>query len=67
VFHQWQTFSRGVEQVSSLFGLLDLLPYGRQEQWQDVPDGWPQSPTFTRWASAEDVADWYGAAARDSD
>jgi predicted dithiol-disulfide oxidoreductase (DUF899 family) len=61
VFHQWQTFSRGVEQISSLFGLLDLLPYGRQEQWQDVPEGWPQSPTFTRWASSEDIAEWYGA------
>jgi predicted dithiol-disulfide oxidoreductase (DUF899 family) len=28
------------------FNLLDLSPYGRQEKWEDSPDGWPQSPTM---------------------
>jgi hypothetical protein len=22
--------------------LLDLMPYGRQETWEDSPPGWPQ-------------------------
>jgi hypothetical protein len=22
---------------------------GRQEEWQDVPDGWPQAPTYSHW------------------
>ena len=38
------------------FALIDLLPYGRQEEWQDSPEGWPQSPTYSRWAPAEAFA-----------
>jgi hypothetical protein len=41
--------------------LIDLLPYGRQEEWQDSPDGWPQSPTYSRWAGSEEIARAYGA------
>jgi predicted dithiol-disulfide oxidoreductase (DUF899 family) len=26
--------------------ILDLAPYGRQEDWEDSPDGWPQHPTY---------------------
>jgi predicted dithiol-disulfide oxidoreductase (DUF899 family) len=26
-------------------GILDLTPYGRQEDWEDSPPGWPQNPT----------------------
>ena len=40
---------------------IDLLPYGRQEEWQDSPEGWPQSPTYSRWASSEDIAALYGS------
>ncbi|PYE50447.1 DUF899 family protein [Deinococcus yavapaiensis] len=36
------TTGRGVEAMSSYFGYADLLPYGRQELWQQVPPGWPQ-------------------------
>jgi hypothetical protein len=41
--------------------LIDLLPYGRQEEWQDSPEGWPQSPTYSRWAESQDIATAYGA------
>lgn len=60
VYHCWQTFSRGIEQVSPLFGLLDTLPYGRQEVWQDGPDGWPQFPTYSKWATSQQLAALYG-------
>jgi predicted dithiol-disulfide oxidoreductase (DUF899 family) len=46
----------GVEQLSHTFPLIDLLPYGRQEEWQDVPEGWPQSPTYSRWWGSERYA-----------
>jgi predicted dithiol-disulfide oxidoreductase (DUF899 family) len=26
----------------SAYGLLDMTVYGRQEAWEDSPDGWPQ-------------------------
>ena len=56
VYLAYNTQGRGTEQLGHTFGLLDLLPYGRQEEWQDVPDGWPQSPTYSRWAPSEAFA-----------
>jgi predicted dithiol-disulfide oxidoreductase (DUF899 family) len=60
VYRTWHTSGRGTEQLSYAFALIDLLPYGRQEEWQDSPEGWPQSPTYTRWARSEDIAALYG-------
>lgn len=60
VYRLWHTDGRGSEQLSYSFGLLDVLPYGRQEEWQDVPDGWPQAPTYSKWVSSKDVAASYG-------
>ncbi|UXY19753.1 DUF899 domain-containing protein [Streptomyces cynarae] len=60
VYRTWHTNGRGTEQLSHSFALIDLLPYGRQEEWQDSPEGWPQSPTYSRWASSEDIAALYG-------
>jgi predicted dithiol-disulfide oxidoreductase (DUF899 family) len=53
-YRTYNTQGRGVEQVSHTFPLIDLLPYGRQEEWQDSPIGWPQSPAYSRWAPSED-------------
>jgi predicted dithiol-disulfide oxidoreductase (DUF899 family) len=63
VYRTWHTSGRGVEQLSHSFALVDVLPYGRQEEWQDVPDGWPQSGTGSRWASSETIAGRYGSGA----
>jgi predicted dithiol-disulfide oxidoreductase (DUF899 family) len=60
VYRTWHTNGRGTEQLSHSFALIDLLPYGRQEEWQDSPEDWPQSPTYSRWASSEDIAALYG-------
>jgi predicted dithiol-disulfide oxidoreductase (DUF899 family) len=46
VFHTWQTFNRGEEPFMVVFDLLDLTPYGRQEIWEDSPEGWPQKPPY---------------------
>jgi len=56
VYRTYNTQGRGTEQVSHTFPLIDLLPYGRQEAWQDVPDGWPQGPTYNRWLGSEAYA-----------
>ena len=55
-YRTYNTQGRGTEQLSHSFPLIDLLPYGRQEEWQDSPDGWPQSPTYSGWASSEAYA-----------
>jgi predicted dithiol-disulfide oxidoreductase (DUF899 family) len=60
VYRTWHTNGRGTEQLTYSFALIDLLPYGRQEEWQDSPDGWPQSPTYSRWAESQDIARAYG-------
>ena len=46
VYRTYNTQRRGTEQLIHTFPFVDLLPYGRQEEWQDSPAGWPQSPTY---------------------
>jgi predicted dithiol-disulfide oxidoreductase (DUF899 family) len=58
VYRTWNTQGRGTEQLTHSFALIDLLPYGRQEEWQDSPAGWPQSPTYSRWAASEAYAQY---------
>ncbi len=45
VFHTYFTAGRGVEGLAGRT-FLDLTPYGRQEDWEDSPAGWPQTPTY---------------------
>jgi predicted dithiol-disulfide oxidoreductase (DUF899 family) len=47
VFRTYYTSGRGVDRLRLDFNLLDLTPYGRQEQWEDSPAGWPQDPTMS--------------------
>lgn len=46
VFHTYSTYARGVEGVTNAYSLLDITPYGRQENCEDSPDGWPQKLTY---------------------
>jgi predicted dithiol-disulfide oxidoreductase (DUF899 family) len=46
VFHTYSAYARGTEGLSDSYSLLDLTPYGRQEDWEDSPAGWPQRPTY---------------------
>ena len=45
VYRSYYATSRASEELSSVWALLDITPFGRQEQWQDAPDGVPQDPT----------------------
>ncbi|ULH16977.1 DUF899 domain-containing protein (plasmid) [Deinococcus sp. KNUC1210] len=47
-YQTYETRGRGIEILSSIAGHLDIVPYGRQELWQDVPAGWPQAEVFTQ-------------------
>ncbi|MCM4082406.1 DUF899 domain-containing protein [Paractinoplanes hotanensis] len=62
VYRTWHTSGRGVEQLTHTFALVDTLPYGRQEEWQDSPEGWPQAPAYSGWLDSPDVARLYGPA-----
>ncbi|GFE81474.1 hypothetical protein GCM10011487_34740 [Steroidobacter agaridevorans] len=43
VFETYWTTGRGVEVVGNNYSLMDLTVYGRQEWWEDSPEGWPQA------------------------
>ncbi len=46
VYRTYSTTARGVDRVLFVNNLLDLAVYGRQEDWEDSPPGWPQQPTY---------------------
>jgi predicted dithiol-disulfide oxidoreductase (DUF899 family) len=46
VYRTYATTARGVDRLLFVNNVLDLAPYGRQEDWEDSPTGWPQHPTY---------------------
>ena len=46
VYRTYSTTARGVDRLYFSTNILDLCPYGRQEDWEDSPPGWPQHPTY---------------------
>ena len=46
VYRTYSTTARGVDRVLFVHNILDLCPYGRQQDWEDSPPGWPQQPTY---------------------
>jgi predicted dithiol-disulfide oxidoreductase (DUF899 family) len=55
-FRTYVTSGRGVDRLRLDFNLLDLTPYGRQEAWENSPEGWPQDETMT-WLRLRDEYD----------
>jgi predicted dithiol-disulfide oxidoreductase (DUF899 family) len=49
IYYTYHTSARGTETLGSTWGLLDITPFGRQEDWEDSPAGWPQSPPYQWW------------------
>jgi predicted dithiol-disulfide oxidoreductase (DUF899 family) len=46
IFHTYSVFARGCESLPNAYRLLDTTPYGRQQDFEDSPPGWPQKPTY---------------------
>jgi len=42
VFETYWTTGRAAEVMAPAYGLLDMTVYGRQEPFEDSPEGWPQ-------------------------
>ena len=49
IFHTYFTNGRGVEYLGSNWSYLDLTSLGRQEDCEDSPAGWPQTPPYGWW------------------
>lgn len=65
VFRTYFLNNRGDEQMGSTWNYLDVTPLGRQELWEDSPEGYPQTPTYKWWnwhdsyvAGAEPDKEW---------
>ena len=46
VYRTYSTTARGVDRLLVANNILDLSAYGRQQDWEDSPPGWPQHPTY---------------------
>jgi predicted dithiol-disulfide oxidoreductase (DUF899 family) len=49
VYRTYFTSGRGVEALGSVWTFLDLTPLGRREDWEDSPDGYPQTAPYEWW------------------
>jgi len=49
VFRTYFIDNRGDEQMGSTWNYLDITALGRQEQWEDSPEGYPQTPPYEWW------------------
>ena len=41
--------NRGDEAMGTIWSYLDITPLGRQETWEDSPEGYPQTPPYKWW------------------
>ncbi len=64
VFETYWTMRRGVQAMDYGYALMDLTVWGRQESWEESPDGWPQDCTNVRTDAGAPAwtptADWAG-------
>jgi predicted dithiol-disulfide oxidoreductase (DUF899 family) len=49
VFRTYFIDARGDEQLGSTWSYLDMTALGRQEEWEDSPEGYPQTPPYEWW------------------
>jgi predicted dithiol-disulfide oxidoreductase (DUF899 family) len=57
IFRTYFIHDRGDEALGSTWSYLDMTAFGRQEEWEDSPDGTPQTPPYGWW----NYHDAYGA------
>jgi predicted dithiol-disulfide oxidoreductase (DUF899 family) len=49
IFRTYFINNRADEAMGSVWSYLDLTPLGRQEAWEDSPQGYPQTPPYKWW------------------
>jgi predicted dithiol-disulfide oxidoreductase (DUF899 family) len=49
VFRTYFVNNRGDEQMGGTWNYLDITPLGRQEVWEDSPEGYPQTKPYQWW------------------
>jgi len=49
IFRTYFINNRGDEAMGTTWSYLDITPLGRQETWEDSPEGYPQTPPYKWW------------------
>ena len=49
IFRTYLIDERGDEAMGSTWSYLDITALGRQEEWEDSPEGYPQDPPYGWW------------------
>ena len=49
IFRTYMIDGRGDEALGSTWSYLDITALGRQEAWEDSPEGYPQTPPYEWW------------------
>jgi predicted dithiol-disulfide oxidoreductase (DUF899 family) len=49
VFRTYFVDARGDEQMGNTWNYLDITALGRQESWEDSPEGYPQTDPYSWW------------------
>jgi len=49
IYRSYFINNRGDEAMGTVWSYLDLTPLGRQEVWEDSPEGYPQTQTYKWW------------------
>jgi predicted dithiol-disulfide oxidoreductase (DUF899 family) len=57
VFRTYFIDARGDEAMGSTWSYLDITALGRQEEWEDSPDGYPQTAPYEWWNWHDSYAD----------
>lgn len=49
IYRTYFSNDRGLEKLGTIWSFLDLTPLGRQEKWEDSPEGVTQTDPFSWW------------------
>ena len=60
VFRTYFVNNRGDEAMGGTWSYLDITALGRQEEWEDSPEGYPRTPPYSWWR-------WHDAYGADGD
>ena len=56
VFRTYFIDARGDEAMGTTWAYLDMTALGRQEEWEDSPEGYPQDPPYQWWNLHDEYA-----------
>jgi predicted dithiol-disulfide oxidoreductase (DUF899 family) len=57
IFRTYFIDKRGDEAMGGTWSYLDVTALGRQEEWEDSPDGYPQTPPYGWWNRHDEYAE----------